>query len=143
MARQVYNWTCSVCSYTWVIQATGTDPNLSREQAAEIIGYPKCVNENFGLMSADCMIEAFGKYGMVAIQKWVTFDEAYAICEKYTGVINPLGMYHFMAIRGVTERGIRVANSAPGYDSVFDDLDRGTFNALGPVQVIYVEQYAE
>lgn len=137
MAPQQYNWTCSICSYTWVINATGTDPGLTRDEAAQIIGYPNCVNETYGLMSADCMINAFKYYALNAKQAWVTYDQAYAIMEQTTGVINPLGMYHFMAMRGVSN-DLWVANSAPGYHGVYDSLSRSQFNALGPVQVIYL-----
>ena len=138
MEPQVYNWTCSVASFTWVIEATGT-ADITREQALEVIGYPNCVNETYGLMSADCLIQAFSYYGLEARQEWVTFDQAYSIMQSTTGVINPMGMYHFMAMRGVTD-DLWVANSAPGYLGVFDSLSRSQFNSFGPVQVIYLPQ---
>jgi hypothetical protein len=112
---------------------------MDREQATAIIGYPNCVNETYGLMSADCMVKAFEKVGLIAKQAWVTFEQAYSICSHFTGVINPIGMYHFMGIRGVEGGSLWVANSAQGYRGVWDNLDAGTFNALGPVQVIYAE----
>jgi hypothetical protein len=114
---------------------------MSRETATAIIGYPDCVNETYGLMSADCMIKAFEKEGLVAKQAWVTFEQAYSICQQYTGVINPIGQYHFMGIRGVESSTIWVANSAQGYMGVWDNLDYERFIALGPVQVIYCESY--
>jgi len=138
MAPQAYSWTCSICSYTWVIQATQTAPELTREEAASVIGYPNCVNETYGLMSAQCMINAFAEYQLPSQQKWVSFDEAYSICREHTGVINPIGMYHFMAIRGITGDSIWVANSAQGYMGVYDTLTRNQFNSLGPVQLIYL-----
>jgi hypothetical protein len=117
------------------------DPSLSRDQALSIIGYPKCVNETYGLMSAGCMIEAFGYYGLDSKQAWVTFDDAYALMGQTTGVINPLGMYHFMGMRGVDPDtgSLWVANSARGYRGVYDTLSRSQFNNLGPVQVIYLD----
>jgi hypothetical protein len=51
-------------------------------------------------------------------------------------------MYHFMGIRGVSGADIWVANSAPSYDGVWDNLSRERFNALGPVSLIYVESRA-
>jgi hypothetical protein len=139
MAPQANSWTCSVCAYTWVINATGIDDSLTRDQALSIIGYPECVNETYGLMSAQCMINAFAFYDLVARQVWVTYDEAYAIMQQTTGVINPLGMYHFMGMRGVDGQ-LYVANSAPGYRGIWDNLSRDQFNALGPVQLIYLDQ---
>jgi len=141
MAPQVYNWTCSICAYTWVINATGTDESLTRDQAANIIGYPGCVNETYGLMSYQCLIDAFAYYNLAAKQAWVTYDQAYAIMSNTTGCINPVGMYHFMSMRGVDNMDagdLWVANSAPGYRGIYDHLSRENFNVLGPVQVIYL-----
>jgi len=138
MAPQQQSWTCSICSFTWVINATGTDPSLTRDQAANIIGYPNCVNETYGCMSAQCLIDAYNYFGLEARQAWVTYDQAYSIMSNTTGQINPLGMYHFMAIRGVSGSNLWVANSAPGYDGVWDTLNRTQFNNLGPVQLIYL-----
>lgn len=140
MAPQQRSWTCSICAYTWVINATGTDPNLGREEATNIIGYPECVNETYGLMSADCMRTAFDYYALNSKQAWVTFDEAYALMGQTTGVINPIGMYHFMGMRGVDPNtgSLWVANSARGYRGIYDTMNRSQFNSLGPVQVIYL-----
>lgn len=87
------------------------------------------------------MVHCFAQYGLMAIEKWVGFDEAYAIAEQYTGGISPSGMYHWMAIRGVDSGQIWVANSAPGYKGVWDLLSRDYFNYFGPVKVIYVSDY--
>ena len=139
MEQQSFSWTCSVASFDWVCNATGVPMN--RAEALETIGYPNCVNETYGLMSADCMIQAFRKVGFVAKQMWVTFEQAYSICRLYTGVINPIGQYHFMGIRGVQSGAIWVANSALGYRGVYETLDINQFNSLGPIQVIYCESY--
>ncbi|HEY7419298.1 MAG TPA: hypothetical protein VH593_29210 [Ktedonobacteraceae bacterium] len=141
MAPQQYSWTCSVASFTWVINSTGVDPNLTRDQALQLIGYPNCVNETYGLMSSDCLVAAYNYYGLDARVEWVTYDQAYSIMSGHTGQINPLGMYHFMAIRGVdgyNPGDLWVANSAQGYMGVWDSLNRSQFNALGPVKIIYL-----
>ncbi len=144
MPGQAYSWTCSVCSTTWVLQATATayqesDVYDARYAVGERMGYPSCVNPTYGCMSTECVIDTLASYGLVARQAWCTFDEAFAIARTNTGVINPQGMYHFMGIRGTSGADIWVSNSAPGYDSVWDNLTRERFNALGPVSVIYVE----
>lgn len=144
MPSQAYSWTCSVCSTTWVVQATGTayqDADIydARYAVGERMGYPSCVNSTYGCMSDQCVIDTLASYGLVARQAYVTFDQAYAIARQYTGTINPQAQYHFMAIRGISGSDIAVANSAPGYMGVWDTLSRGQFNALGPVSIIYVE----
>jgi len=138
MPQQIYNWTCSIASYTWVVQSTRTDPNLTRDEAANIIGYPECVNELYGLMSIDCLTRAFGVMGLQTSHDFLTFDSAYAICRANTGVINPIGMYHFMAIRGIQADTIWVANSALGYRGVYENISRSQFNNLGPVQLMWL-----
>jgi len=148
MPTQAYSWTCSVCSTTWVLQATNTayqDSDIydARYAVGEEMGIPNCVNPTYGCMSPQCVIDELGRYGLVAKQVWCTFDEAYAIARTNTGCINPTGMYHFMGIRGTSGSDIWVANSAnPGYMGVYDTLSRSQFNSLGPVSVIYVESRA-
>lgn len=136
MEPQAYEWTCSVCSFTWTLNATAIAPELNRPQALEVLTYPECVNEVYGCMSSDCMIEGYRQFDVEALQSWVTFDQAFAICNHYTGLINPQGMYHYMAIRGVQGDKLWVANSAPGYLGVWDTLSRSQFEAYGPVQIV-------
>ena len=144
MASQAYGWTCSVCSATWVLQASATayqDANIydARYEVGVAMGYPSCVNETYGSMSPQCVVDTFDAYGLVAKQAWVNFDQAYAIARVYTGTINPTTMYHYMAIRGVSGENIWVANSAESYKGVYDTLSRSQFNALGPVSLIWIE----
>ena len=137
MAPQQRSWTCGICAYQWVLEATGT-ASIDRVQAANIIGYPDCVNETYGLMNVQCLIDAFLEQGLVATQSWVTWAEAFSICDQHTGCINPVGMYHFMGIRGTTGNRLWVANSAPGYKGIWDTITRDQFYQLGPVQLIYL-----
>lgn len=138
MPPQQYEWTCSVCSIDWVLGATGVAPNLGRDECAEIVGMPECVNSTYGLMSAQCAVDTFASFDLASRQAWVSFDQAYAVARITTGLINPVGMYHYMAIRGTQDDLLWVANSASGYMGVTDFLDRSLFNSLGPVQVIYL-----
>ena len=144
MPAQAYSWTCSVCSTCWVLQATGTafqDADIydARYAVGTEMGYPSCVNETYGCMSPQCVVDELARHGLVARQAWCSFDQAYAIARTNTGTINPQGMYHFMALRGTQGADIAVANSAEGYMGVYSTLSRSQFNALGPVSVIYVE----
>jgi len=140
MAQQVYSWTCSICTITWVLNSTGVSQD-GRQAVGDVLGYPGCVNETYGLMGSQCMVNCFAQYGLLTLEKWVGFDEAYAIAQSHTGGISPSGMYHWMAIRGVSGSDIWVANSAQGYKGVWDTISRSQFNAYGPVKVVYVESY--
>jgi hypothetical protein len=143
MWAQAYEWTCSVASVTWVLQSTGTaytdvDQYTARESVLNVLGYPDCVNETYGAMSSACLQNGLSQYGLESEQAWVTFDQAYAICSGTTGLINPTGMYHYMAIRGVSGDSLWVANSAEGYCGIYSTLSRSQFNAFGPVQVVAI-----
>ena len=115
---------------------------MDRVRAGGLIGVPGCVNPTYGLLDINCIVTAFEDVGIKAFAEWVTFDQAFAICRTYTGVINPIGMYHFMGIRGTDGDRIWVANSAQGYRGIYDILSRESFNALGPVQIVYAESYS-
>jgi hypothetical protein len=144
MPTQAYNWTCSVASTAWVLQASATayqdwDIYDARYAVGEVMGYPSCVNPTYGCMSAQCVIDTFAHYGLKAVQAWVTFDQAYAIARTNTGVLNGMAWYHFVGIRATSGSDIAIANSAPGYKGVDSILTRAQFNSLGPFQAIYVE----
>ena len=146
MAPQAYDWTCSVCSSTWVLQSLGViDPAIdsytARSEVGTRMGYPNCVNETYGCMSTQCVKNVLEAYGIYTKSAYCTFDQAYAIMSHTTGTINPQGMYHFMGIRGVdySDTGtLWVANSALGYRGVYEEVNRLQFNSLGPVELVYV-----
>lgn len=142
MEPQARGWTCSVCSTDWTLRATGLDPNSDRIEVAFEIGYPHCVNAAVGLTSTQCIGDVFQSHGVDAVQAWVDFDQAYEVCAASAGVINGLGMYHFMAIRGVQNGRLWVANSAVGYRGVAETIDRNQFDnqGLGPWQVVYLRR---
>jgi len=138
MPAQVYNWTCSICSFVWVIQSTGIDTSLTRKEAETLIGNPECVNPTYGLMSIQCLVDAFASLGVATQNAYCTFQQAYSICRYSTGVINLIGMYHFMAIRGVRGANLWVANSALGYRGVYEELSESAYNDLGPTQLLWI-----
>jgi hypothetical protein len=79
MPAQAYSFTCSVCSLTWVLQATDTahqedDIYDARYAVGERMGYPDCVNQTYGCMSDQCVIDTLASYSLVARQAYVTFD---------------------------------------------------------------------
>lgn len=137
MAPQALNWTCSICATDWTLRATGLNPYSAREQVAVHIGYPSCVDEWTGLKSTECLVSVFSDYGVESQIEWVDWPRLLEIAGDTTGVLNGLGWYHFVGIRGLTEwGGVWLANSAVGYRGVWETLDEQQFNALGPFQVV-------
>lgn len=130
MPRQSYEWTCSICSTHWTLVATGLDPYSTREKVAFQIGYPSCVNEQVGLADTNCLVHVFESYGVPTEREWVNFDRAYELASSRAGVINSTRWYHFVALRGVTGDGqIWIANSAPGYQGIYDTISRAQWDA--------------
>lgn len=136
MAPQQRDWTCSICAATWVLQATGIAPRANREDVAHQLGYPGCVNEAYGLMDTQCLVDLFAGYGVQTRLVWPTFDQAYAIAASTTGCLSGVAWYHWVAIRGVDGPHIWIANSARGYRGVYDTLNREQFAALGAFKVV-------
>lgn len=139
MAPQVRNWTCSICATDWTLRATGLNPYSTREQVTAEIGYPNCVDEYSGLRDGACVVRVFADYGVDAVQEWVSdFDRAYQLCSETAGLVDSIGMYHFMAIRGVTDNHLWVANSALGYRGVYETISRDQFLNLGPWKLVWL-----
>jgi hypothetical protein len=139
MAPQVYQWTCSICASTWVLQATGDAPNRAREATAMELG-PQCVNPAVGLTSTQCLADMFSAHGFVPHIEWVDFERAQQLCSQTTGCLNSTRWYHFVGVRGTRAGNLWVANSAPGYDGIYDDITPAQFNAwAGSWQIVWLE----
>jgi hypothetical protein len=123
------------------MQATG-NTEYTRENALYDLQYPTGVNPTYGLVSIEYMMNAFRSHDFNPVNVWVTYDQAYSIMREHTGVINPVGMYHFMGMRGTDYADIGtlwVANSAIGYRGISEEMNRSQFNSLGPVQLVYLD----
>lgn len=140
MAPQIYAWTCSACALDWVLRATGLNPNITREQAVEQIGYPDNINATYGLMDANgsALRDVYDSYGQPTDQAWLDFDSVYQLVQHTTGQMSGTKWYHWVALRGVQGDAIWIANSAPGYMGVWDTLTRADFNRLGGFSVVWL-----
>jgi hypothetical protein len=140
MAPQVYGWTCSACALDWVLRSTGLDPASTREDTVYAIGYPDNINATYGLMdsSGSALREVYSQYGQQTQQGWLDFDAVYDLALRTTGQMSGAAWYHWVALRGVQGDTIWIANSAPGYKGVWDNLNRSDFNRLGGFSVVWL-----
>jgi len=129
MDPQLRGWTCSACSLDWVLLATNLDPHSTREKVVGEIGYPNCINEEYGLLNTNCLVRVLESHGVEAKQQWLDFDTAYALAGETTGVLNSTQWYHFVAIRGQQGDTIWIANSSRGYRQVDENISRAQWNA--------------
>jgi hypothetical protein len=145
MPGQLYDWTCSACSLEWVKRATGLvttdDIYGSRETTTYEIGYPNNINSTYGLMDAsgEALRDVLmGLYGQETQQGWLDFDTTYELAHDTAGMMSGASWYHWVAIRGVQGSTIWVANSAPGYKGIWDNVSREDFARLGSFSVVWL-----
>jgi hypothetical protein len=146
MPGQLYDWTCSACSTEFVERATGNpcggDVYTNREAVVYAIGYPNNINGNVGLADASgaqlqrVLLEQTGRYSE---HGYLSFDDVYALAAQQTPMLmSGAQWYHWVGVRGVQGDTLWIANSAPGYKNVFDNLSREQFNALGGFSCVWL-----
>jgi len=144
MPGQLYDWTCSACSLEWVKRSTGLFPTNdiygSRETTVYEIGYPDNISADVGLhdASGSALRAVLEDYGQETNQSWLDFDTTYELAQGTTGMMSGASWYHWVAIRGVQGDTIWIANSAPGYKSVWDNLSRSDWQRLGGFSVVWL-----
>ena len=144
MPGQLYDWTCSACSLEWVKRASGLvftdDIYGSRETTVYEIGYPHNINPQYGLMdgSGAQLQRVLEDYGQPTGQGWLDFDEAWDVAAESIGMMAGANWFHWVAIRGVQGSTIWVANSAPGYKGIYDNVSRDDFARLGGFSVVWL-----
>jgi len=145
MPGQLYNWTCSACSLEWVkrsaLGVSSGDVYADREATVYQIGYPDNINERYGLMSSDgWALRAVLRdvYGQETDQAWLGFDACYELATRTTGMISGARWFHWTSLRGVQGDTIWIANSAPGYMSVWNNLSRADWDRLGGFSCVWL-----
>lgn len=140
MEPQLYSWTCSACSLDWVMRSTLLVPDYNRQRAVEEIGYTEQINPWVGLTNVDgpgqALIDVLAGYGQESEQAWLDFDAVYEAAQETTGMISGSAWYHWVSLRGVQGDTIWIANSAPGYMGIWNNLSRQDFSRLGPFNTV-------
>lgn len=140
MPRQQASWSCSACALAWLERALGLDPNCYEQCGIDQIGYPNNINATYGLMdgSGAQLQRVLSEHGQNSSQGWLSFDTAYAYYSQTPGCMSGGAWYHWVGVRGVDGAGnLWIANSAPGYQGVWDILSRADFNRLGPFSCVW------
>ena len=139
MPRQQASWSCSACALAWLLRALKLDPNCYEQCGIDHIGYPNNINPTYGLMdgSGAQLQRVLSEYGQNSEQAWLSYDSAWSIYSQTPGVMSGGAWYHWVGVRGTSDGNLWVANSAPGYDGVWDILTRAQFNTLGPFSCVW------
>jgi hypothetical protein len=126
------------------MRAAGLQPEYTRERAVYDIGYPENINAQVGLTNANgpALQDVYATYGQDTEQGWLDFDTVYELAQNTTGQMSGAAWCHWVALRGVSISGhdLWIANSAPGYQGVYDILSRADFERLGPFSVVWLTE---
>jgi len=77
---------------------------------------------------------------LAAESVWIeSFDHLANLAAQHAPLqLSGAAYYHHVAVRGVSDGAIWIANSAPGYRNVWDTLNRSQFSALGSWRATWV-----
>lgn len=145
MPGQWYDWTCSACATEWTERSAfasrGGDVYANREAVVYAIGYPNNISSSVGLhdgSGAQLQRVLAEHAGLPTEQNWLDFDTAYGIYAQTFGLMSGQHWYHWVAVRGVRGPNLWVANSAPGYMGIWDEVSRADYNRLGGFSCIWI-----
>lgn len=118
----------------------------SRESTVYEIGYGSVcggavnITPSIGLCDASgiALRNVLSAYGVPSDQGWLDFDTTYALASQGPGMMSGAAYYHWVGIRGVQGEDLWVANSAPGYKSVWDTINRSDWDRLGGWSVVWL-----
>ena len=134
MPLQTADWTCSACSLAWMNRALRIDIGADEWAAVDEIGKPHNINSVYGLMDASgarlaqCLIEQ----GAPSWTAWLDWPTALQYADTHGLLLGGANWYHWVVARDVRGSGIWIANSAPGWRGITDQLEEADFYALGP-----------
>ena len=127
---QTASWTCSACSLAWINRALSIDFATTEWEAVEYIGSPENINSTYGLMDGSGAVLAarLREQGAPAFCAWLEWGAAW---------------YHGTGVRNAREDTMYLANSAPGWMGIDQELSDTDWWTLGPFAVVAVPLLAE
>jgi len=139
-SAQTADWTCSACSLAWLNRALSIDMATDEYSAVDYIGQPTHINSDYGLMDASGgrLVECLGEQGAPAWNGWFTWDTAFALACEMPLLIGGVGWNHWVGVRYAADYHLYLANSAPGWQGVGQELVQEQYDALGPMAVVAV-----
>ena len=142
---QTADWTCSCASSAWLLNSLG-DNRLGRAwnewdvvTALRSATYPGAVDPAYGLARADMydLETMFNSLGYTAERKqYVSVYDVTAVAGLYPLQINGARLYHHMGARAISDGVLHLANPAPSWHGVGQELDQyeaatwGTWNMM-------------
>jgi hypothetical protein len=138
MPGQERDWSCAACSLAWLYRATSVDACNTEDAAIACIGYPEQINETYGLMdgSGARLSQLLRGSGIASSNLWATWSQTVALAQRMPLLIGGVSWYHWVGVRSAGANVLFLANSAPGWMSIYDSMQEHEWNALGPFAVV-------
>lgn len=140
MPPQHEDWTCAACSLAWLNRALGIDHATDEYAAANYIGVPDHINSQYGLMdgSGRRLVDCLREQGAPAFNVWPSWSQAYELAMIAPLLIGGVGWNHWVGVRVADGDKLLLANSAPGWCGIDQELVESDWLALGPFAVVAV-----
>jgi hypothetical protein len=143
--NQVDDWSCSVHTTTWMLQSTRHD--VSWGQMASHMQKTGRVSQAVGLTDASgaglaqTLRDFAEEAPNIGHSPLVSFDDVAARAGRMAVGIGGRGWNHWSAVRGYDDKRdvILLANSAPNWKGVGQELDRGEFARLGGFSMVWLD----
>jgi hypothetical protein len=142
---QTDDWSCSVHTTTWMLQATGHDVTWS--QISRTMQDHGRVSMSLGLLDASgaglarTLRENADGSPDVGNVAYASFDDVASRAGQMAIGIGGRAWNHWTAVRGYDAGRdvILLANSAPGWKGAGQELDRGEFARLGGMAMVWMD----
>ena len=145
---QAASWTCSCASMAWVMNALGVTaptPGLWDEWDAvnelRRIAGQGAVSPDYGLAygSGIDLAAVYAEYGFTTERMVdVGWGQLAYLSENAIGQLGGARLYHWLGLRGYDGMTFNLANPAPGWKSVGQELTAGEWNTWGSWTAVMV-----
>ena len=146
--RQTASWTCSAAALAWVMNALGVESRTGGKwdewdgvSALRDVGGYAAVTPDYGLAYASGVdIEkVYVSYGYTVERLLpATWAEVELLCEWSIGQLGGARWYHWTGLRGYDGQLFALANPAPNWKGVGDNLDDAEWDRWGAWNAVMV-----
>jgi hypothetical protein len=134
------SWDCSAASLAWLLDSIGQP--TSEDDAISLLG-PGRINADSGLLDASGggVAAALASKGISASNGSISFEDACGRAGDMPLMVGGLGWNHWSGVRGCDGQALQLANPAPGWQGVGDQLSKAQFGTLGPFYGVWLPGY--
>ena len=146
--RQTASWTCAAASMAWVMNALqieapggGKWTEWTSVAALREVGGPAAITPEYGLAYASGvdLEKVYVGYGL-SVERIVpaTWSEVALASERTIGQLGGARWYHWTGLRGYDGQTFSLANPAPNWKGVGDDLDDSEWDRWGAWNAVMI-----